>query len=160
MKDPICGMDVDPAAAAGSHIHDGQTYYFCSAHCLAEFRADPARYLSDDIMGQGCARYIQPRPPAPPTADTSTWYTCPMHPEIRQRGPGTCPKCGMALEPEVGSSAEDENPELGQMARRFWGSLGLSVPTLAIAMLNLKGLAWLQLTLATPVVLWGGWPFL
>jgi Cu+-exporting ATPase len=146
MKDPICGMDVDPATAAGSDIHDGQTYYFCSAHCLAEFRADPARH-------------IQPPPPAPPPADASAWYTCPMHPEIRQRGPGACPKCGMALEPEIASGAEDENPELGQMTRRFWVSLGLSVPTLAIAMLDVKGLAWLQFVLATPVVLWGGWPF-
>jgi Cu+-exporting ATPase len=146
MKDPICGMDVNPATAAGSDIHDGQTYYFCSAHCLAEFRADPARH-------------IQPPPPAPPPADTSAWYTCPMHPEIRQRGPGACPKCGMALEPEVASGTEDENPELGQMTRRFWVSLGLSIPTLAIAMLDVKGLAWLQFVLATPVVLWGGCPF-
>ncbi len=146
MKDPICGMDVDPTTAAGSHVHDGQTYYFCSAHCLAEFRTDPTRY-------------IRAHPPAPPPPDTSAWYTCPMHPEIRQRGPGTCPKCGMALEPEVASGAKDENPELGQMTRRFWVSLGLSIPTLAIAMLDLKGLAWLQFVLATPVVLWGGWPF-
>src|SRR5580700_11239138 len=127
MKDPICGMDVDPTTAAESYIHDGQTYYFCSAHCLAEFRANPARY-------------IQPHSPAPPQADTSAWYTCPMHPEIRQRGPGACPKCGMALEPEVVSIAEDENPELGQMTRRFWVSLGMSVPTLVIAMLDMKGL--------------------
>jgi Cu+-exporting ATPase len=146
MKDPICGMDVTPATAAWSDIHDGQTYYFCSTHCLAEFRTDPARY-------------INPHPPASPPTDTSAWYTCPMHPEIRQRGPGACPKCGMALEPEVASDAEDENPELGQMTRRFWVSLLLSVPTLAIAMLEVKGLAWLQLILATPVVLWGGWPF-
>jgi Cu+-exporting ATPase len=146
MKDPICGMDVDPATAAGSDIHDGQTYYFCSAHCLAEFRANPTRH-------------IQPPPPAPPPADASAWYTCPMHPEIRQRGPGACPKCGMALEPEIAGGAEDENPELGQMTRRFWVSLGLSIPTLAIAMLDVKGLAWLQFVLATPVVLWGGWPF-
>src|ERR1039458_5866141 len=146
MKDPICGMDVDPATAARSHVHDGQTYYFCSAHCLAEFRADPTRY-------------IQPHPSVPPPADISAWYTCPMHPEIRQRGPGACPKCGMALEPEVASSAEVENPELGQMTRRFWVSLGLSVPVFAITMLDVKGLAWLQLVLATPVVLWGGWPF-
>jgi Cu+-exporting ATPase len=146
MKDPICGMDVTPATAAWSDIHDGQTYYFCSTHCLAEFRTDPARY-------------INPHPPASPPTDTSAWYTCPMHPEIRQRGPGACPNCGMALEPEVASDAEDENPELGQMTRRFWVSLLLSVPTLAIAMLEVKGLAWLQLILATPVVLWGGWPF-
>jgi P-type Cu+ transporter len=146
MKDPICGMDVNPATAAGSHVYDGQTYYFCSAHCLAEFRVDPVRY-------------IKAHPLAQPPADTSAWYTCPMHPEVRQRGPGTCPKCGMALEPEVASGAEDENPELGQMTRRFWVSLGLSVPTLIIAMLGMKGLAWLQLVLATPVVLWGGWPF-
>src|SRR3984957_5939335 len=139
-------MDVDPATAAGSYVHDGQTYYFCSTHCLAEFRADPTRP-------------IQPHPPAPPPADTSAWYTCPMHPEIRQQGPGACPKCGMALEPEVVSLAEDENPELGRMTLRFWVSLGLSVPTFAIAMLDVKGLAWLQLALATPVVLWGGWPF-
>ncbi len=146
MKDPICGMDVDPVTAAASDVHEGQTYYFCSPHCLAEFLADPTRYT-------------QARSPAPHPVDTSAWYTCPMHPEIRQHGPGACPKCGMALEPEVVSIAEDENPELGQMTRRFWVSLGLSVPTLVIAMLDVNGLARVQLVLATPVVLWGGLPF-
>ena len=146
MKDPICGMDVEPDSAAGSQIHDGQTYYFCSAHCLAEFRADPARYA-------------QSHPAPPPAADKSAWYTCPMHPEIRQHGPGTCPKCGMALEPEVVSVAEDENLELKQMTRRFWAGVALSIPLLVIAMLEMKGFAWVQLILATPVVLWGGWPF-
>ena len=146
MKDPICGMDVEPGSAAGSHVHDGQTYYFCSAHCLAEFRANPAKYAP-------------PRSTPQSPADSSAWYTCPMHPEIRQRGPGTCPKCGMALEAEVASVGEDENPELRQMTRRFWVSLALALPALAIGMLELKGLAWLQLLLATPVVLWGGWPF-
>ncbi len=137
-------MDVDPATAAGSHVYDGQTYYFCSPHCLSEFRVNPTRH-------------VQLRSSSP--TDTSSWYTCPMHPEIRQRGPGVCPKCGMALEPEVVSIAEDENPELSQMTRRFWVSLGLSIPTFLIAMLDVKGLAWSQLVLATPVVLWGGWPF-
>src|SRR5580704_237895 len=146
MRDPICGMDVDPATAAASDVHDGQAYYFCSPHCLAKFRSDPTPY-------------IQAHSPASPPVDISAWYTCPMHPEIRQHGPGACPKCGMALEPEVVSIAGDENPELGQMTRRFWVSLGLSVPTLVIAMLDVKGLAWLQFVLATPVVLWGGWPF-
>src|ERR1039457_5163050 len=91
MKDPICGMDVEPATAAGSHVHDGQTYYFCSTHCLAEFRADPTRY-------------IQPHPSVPHPIDTSAWYTCPMHPEIRQPGPGACPKCGMGVVPQTKKS--------------------------------------------------------
>jgi P-type Cu+ transporter len=146
MKDPICGMDVQPESAAGSHVHDGETYYFCSTHCLETFRADPDKY-------------IEPPEASHPLTDSSAWYTCPMHPEIRQHGPGPCPKCGMALEPEVVSAKDDENPELRQMTRRFWVGVVLAVPLLAIAMFEWKGLAWLQFVLATPVVFWGGWPF-
>lgn len=145
VQDPVCRMDVDPATAAGKYEYEGTTYYFCNPRCLERFRADPRKYLS----GQAEA-------PAPPTG---AWYTCPMDPEVRQHGPGPCPKCGMALEPELPSAIEEENPELAYMQRRFWISLALTVPLVVIAMLGMHTTAWLQLILATPVVLWGGSPF-
>ena len=145
VKDPVCQMDVDPATAAGKYEYEGTTYYFCNPRCLERFRADPQKYLS----GQADA-------PAPPTG---TWYTCPMDPEVRQRGPGACPKCGMALEPEMPTAVEEANPELAYMQRRFWISLALTVPLMVIAMVGMHTTAWLQLILATPVVLWGGSPF-
>lgn len=142
-KDPVCHMDVDPATAAGKCEFEGTTYYFCNPRCLERFRADPRGYLS----GRG-----QAGAPAP-------LYTCPMDPEVRQRGPGACPKCGMALEPELPTAIEEENPELAYMQRRFWISLALTAPLVAIAMAGMHTTAWLQLILATPVVLWGGSPF-
>ena len=144
-KDPVCDMDVDPATAAGKYEYQGTTYYFCNPRCLERFRAEPRKYLS----GQAEA-------PAP-LGDA--WYTCPMDPEVRQRGPGACPKCGMALEPEMPSAVEEENPELAYMQRRFWISLALTAPLMVIAMAGMHTTAWLQLLLATPVVLWGGSPF-
>ena len=194
-KDPVCGMDVAAGAArGGSAEYAGRTYWFCSPSCREKFVAQPNRYVSAS-------------PPAPATPDDRT-YTCPMHPEVRQRGPGSCPKCGMALEPvapaparprtkwtcpmhpqivrdEPGScpicgmslepmtvGVEDgPDPELADMARRFWIGLVLTLPLLAFVMGDMlpgqplrhfiagRALAWLQLIIATPVVLWAGWPF-
>jgi Cu+-exporting ATPase len=151
-------MDVDPAHAEGGHAeYRGSTYWFCNPSCRERFVAHPARYL-------------RPRPAGSPGADART-YTCPMHPEVRQVGPGSCPTCGMALEP-VDVSAADEAPsaELVDMSRRFWVSLALTVPVFALAMADVLApslaerlapswLLWIQLLLSAPVVLWGGWPF-
>ncbi len=144
VKDPVCGMSVDPARAAGKFDYQGQTYYFCNPHCLEKFRADPQAYL-------------QPAPPPPP-APPGAIYTCPMHPEVRQAGPGACPICGMALEPLVAAPGEGPNPELVDMTRRLWISAALAVPLIAGAMVG-RIPNWAQLALATPAVLWGGWPF-
>jgi Cu+-exporting ATPase len=150
--DPVCGMSVDPARAAASTEFGGQTYYFCCPSCLQRFQADPQRYLRRDQPPQ--------QPPAPPGAV----YTCPMHPEVVSDHPGSCPKCGMALEPKTVSLEEPPNTELADMSRRFWIGLALTVPILLNMMTllwaALGGVApWLQLILATPVVLWCGWPF-
>lgn len=155
--DPVCHMNVQPETAAGSMVHEGVTYYFCSRHCLQKFEADPRRYLA------GAA----PEPMAP--APAGTIYTCPMHPEVRAERPGPCPYCGMALEPLTATPEGGPNPELVEMSRRFWIGLALSVPIFMIAMSDMltgnalmrqRGvLNWLQLVLATPVVFWCGWPF-
>ena len=158
MKDPVCGMDVEPADAAGGRAeYRGTTYWFCNPVCREKFVADPAHYL-------------EPRP-AGDTAADSRPYTCPMHPEVRQVGPGSCPKCGMALEPvEVAAADEAPSAELTDMSRRFWVSLALTIPVFALAMADVvapraaarlgPGLRlWIQLILTAPVVLWGGWPF-
>jgi Cu+-exporting ATPase len=147
-------MTVDPATAR-SHVHAGRTYHFCSQGCLNKFEAAPDQYL-------------QPKPASLAPVEDGTIYTCPMHPEIRQDHPGSCPKCGMALEPEIPSAEDaDENPELRDFTRRFWWTLPLSVIVMALAMLghrvgwmNMIVQSWLELLLATPVVLWAGWPFL
>ncbi len=153
--DPVCGMSVDPAATPHHFSHGGTVYHFCSAGCRAKFSADPARYLA----------------PAPATGaePAGTIYTCPMHPEVRQEGPGTCPLCGMALEPETVSAEEGPNAELIDMTRRLKIALPLTIPVFVLEMgshlFGLHGLVapqvsgWLQLVLATPVVLWAGWPF-
>lgn len=155
MKDPVCGMDVDPHTAKHSSHFNGRPYYFCSASCKTKFDSDPQRYLTpaqinDAVPGDAI-------------------YTCPMHPEIRQAGPGSCPICGMALEPLMVTADPGSNDELIDMTRRFWIGLVLSLPVLALEMgSHLTGLDhilsrstsnWLQLALATPVVLWAGWPF-
>ena len=156
VKDPVCGMTVDPHTAKHRHTHAGRPYYFCSDGCREKFIVDPSRYLE---------------PEAGPAASVpeGTIYTCPMHPEIRQQGPGSCPICGMALEPEIVSAEAPPNPELADMTRRFWIGLILALPVVALEMGgHLTGLHqwlgqqtsnWLQLILATPVVLWAGWPF-
>jgi P-type Cu+ transporter len=148
-KDPVCGMEVTPGTAAGSFEYRGETYYFCARSCLAKFQADPLKYL-------------EPQPAAQTLAATGVEYTCPMHPEVVQIGPGTCPICGMALEPKEIRTGDTENPELADMQRRFWISLALSSPLLVISMASLGPPAmrtWIALALATPVVLWAGWPF-
>ena len=153
--DPVCGMTVDPATGAHRADHDGRAYYFCSAGCRTKFVADPARYLDD-------------APRAEPEATPGAIWTCPMHPEVRQEGPGTCPICGMALEPEEPSLDDAPNPELIDFTRRFWVSAVLVVPVLIISMIaELIGVRfvspdaspWIQLALTAPIVLWGGKPF-
>ncbi len=155
-KDPVCGMTVDPHTAKHRHTHEGHPYYFCSARCRERFIAEPAKYLKPET-----------KPAAPVPAGAI--YTCPMHPEVRQEGPGACPICGMALEPEIVSADSAPNPELADMTRRFWIGLALTLPVFALEMGgHLTGLHqwlgqqksnWIQLLLATPVVLWAGWPF-
>jgi Cu+-exporting ATPase len=164
--DPVCGMTVDPADAAGSFEHEGKTYYFCSTHCLEKFRRDP-----EALLAAGEAEEEPPEEEEKPGEDAAV-YVCPMHPEVRQQGPGACPNCGMALEPEGPAAAEEEeNPELADMTHRFWAGVIFTVPLMAIAMIEmlagetLRGaappglLAWAQLALATPVVVWAGAPF-
>ena len=151
--DPVCGMTVDPATAKHKAEHQGQTYYFCSAGCRTKFVATPAKYLE--------------KVEAPVIAGAI--YTCPMHPEIRQEGPGSCPICGMALEPLTVTAESGPNHELIDMTRRFWIGLALALPVFILEMGgHLTGLTmllgqqlsnWLQFALATPVVLWAGWPF-
>jgi cation transport ATPase/YHS domain-containing protein len=202
--DPVCGMEVDPAKARGKVDRQGQTHYFCSASCASKFEADPDRYLHgphapahtagaraeapaspatvwtcpmhpevrQDHPGScpKCGMALEPAAPTGPT--TKVEYTCPMHPEIVRDEPGTCPICGMALEPRTVTVEEPPNPELADMSRRFWVSLLLSLPVFLLAMADMvPGLPlhflhehmalvnWVQLVLATPVVLWCGWPF-
>jgi Cu+-exporting ATPase len=156
VRDPVCGMTVDPATSKHRFDHEGTTYHFCSAGCRTKFAADPAKYLDKT---------------AAPRADIpeGTIYTCPMHPEIRQVGPGSCPICGMALEPEMASFEAGPNPELADMTRRFWIGALLSIPPVVLEMGgHLAGSHgwvdqtlsnWIQFVFATPVVLWAGWPF-
>ena len=213
VKDPVCGMAVDPATAKHRRAHGGQTYYFCCQHCAEKFDAAPENFLqapgrsaglvmlgakpmaartSDEPYPAAPAKrgYVCPmcpevresnsgacprcgmalEPEAPVTAKRVE-YTCPMHPEIVRTGPGSCPICGMALERRTVTAEAEENPELRDMTRRFWISLALTLPLLGIAMADmlpgmpvqhaLPGgwLPWIELLLATPVVLWGGWPF-
>lgn len=153
VKDPVCGMQVDPATTPYHADYQGQAWHFCSAGCRSKFIADPQRTL-------------QPENNTAAVAPPGTEYTCPMHPQIVQVGPGICPICGMALEPMRPSLDEEENPELTDFRRRFWWTLPLSVATMLLAMVgnSWHGLApdtrsYLELALSTPVVLWAGWPF-
>ena len=174
--DPVCGMTVDPATArGGSHEHEGTTYYFCSPGCREKFAVDPVRFLDPDRpkagMGGGHVSHEAPGTKlAAPAGKDDVEYTCPMHPEIVQIGPGECPICGMALEPKTVSLEEPENHELRDMTRRFWVSVVLSAPLLLLAMGEMAGLPWLhglpmrtlgwwQLALAAPVCTWAAWPF-
>lgn len=204
LRDPVCGMSVNDTSPH-RHEHGGSTYYFCSAHCVKKFVSEPEKYLSRSDgaakpdhghhnhhgagqavphicpmcpevrqMGPGscpkCGMALEPETPTLP--GTKVEYTCPMHPEVVSDEPGSCPKCGMALEPRTVTLEDAESPELVDMRRRFWASLALTVPILFIAMgdMVLPGspiasamggsARWLELLLATPVVLWGGWPFL
>ena len=206
--DPVCGMTVSPEMAAGSYDYGGQTYHFCSSHCLNRFREDPERFVNkarEPIPSQAieipseptsalarptqtytcpmdpevrqdkpgscpkCGMALEPITITP--AKEKIEYTCPMHPQIVRDAPGNCPICGMALEPRTVSLEEEENPELIDMTRRFWVSVILSLPLILIAMgeflpghllertASMSTLGWIQLVLATPVVLWGGWLF-
>ncbi len=158
-KDPVCGMTVDPAQAKGSALHEGQTYYFCAARCMNKFKQSPASYLAPGAAQMSAM-----------DVEAAEW-TCPMHPEVIQDHPGSCPKCGMALEPKTIQLTEGPNEELTDMTRRFWVSAALSVPLLLLGMgellpagqkllMSLGGATnWIQLALASPAVLWGGWPF-
>ncbi|MDB5309222.1 MAG: silP 2 [Gemmataceae bacterium] len=169
--DPVCGMTVDPAAAAGSVKHDGTTYYFCSRRCVERFQADPQAFLTHPRPAEehSCCGSPPAIPAAPATPGTK--YTCPMHPEVVRDGPGTCPKCGMALEPMIPQAGvPEDDSELRDMTRRFWVSAGLTLPVFVLAMapmipgLNLPhqlvaAANWVGLGLSTPVVFWAGWPF-
>ncbi len=193
-KDPVCGMTVVPSKAAGTTLHKGEKYYFCSKSCQAKFEATPEKYLAPapaapptaaerateyicpmdpevSQMGPGsCPKCGMALEPATVTLATRTVYTCPMHPEIVRDAPGVCPICGMALEPRD-VVAEEANPELDYMTRRLWVAALLSAPLLAVMvaemlpgmplhnLLSGNVLAWLEFALATPVVLWCGWPF-
>ena len=211
--DPVCGMTVDTSNPADTVDHEGTVYYFCSKHCAARFRQAPEQFLDQPSAGGGhdcchhtpathqislpaitpqsrqvpyicpmhpevrqmgpgscpkCGMALEPEAPAAPTERVQ--YTCPMHPEVEQDSPGTCPKCGMALEPTT-VVAEESNPELDDMTRRFWVSALLTLPLVALAMARMffadefsrwfstRTLGLMEFALATPVVLWGGWPF-
>ncbi|WP_394998456.1 heavy metal translocating P-type ATPase [Sphingomonas sp.] len=154
-KDPVCGMMVDPLKTAHYAEHAGHAHHFCSAGCRTKFIADPASYLSD-------------QPHLKPDAAPGAIWTCPMHPQIRQVGPGTCPICGMALEPEEPSLDDGPNPELVDFTRRMWIATALTIPLLAVSMfaelfryqlVSPSASPWVQLVLAAPVVLWAGAPF-
>src|ERR1051325_6547770 len=212
MVDPICGMSVEPEHTAGNYTYNGQTYYFCSQHCLAKFEENPEKFLkaaTPEHTGHAhgyehvpmplparaerkpttvyvcsmdpevrepkpgacpkCGMALEPEAPAAPLVKTE--YVCPMHPEIVRSEPGACPICGMALEPRTVTLEEEKNPELIEMTRRFWISIALTVPIVFFAMSEMIPsqpvqrnisphlINWIQLILATPVVLWCGWPF-
>lgn len=169
--DPVCGMTVNPETAAGSYQYNGQTYYFCSTHCLHKCREDPERFLNKSSGPMPAQLVGIQRAPKPAPASVDQTYTCPMHPEIVRDAPGNCPICGMALEPVSVTLIGEENHELDDMRRRFRVSLMLTIPIFAVGMsdlipgmplqriVNPTALSWIQLIMAAPVVLWGGWPF-
>ena len=165
VRDPICGMTVDPATAKHRTDYAGETFSFCSAKCKDRFAADPQQYATPRTDRPAARVEAQPVGPA------GTIYTCPMHPEIRETAPGNCPICGMALEPLTPAVGSESNPELADMTRRFWIGLVLTLPLVVLDMgqhlpgfhlhrlLSPRLSAWIQLALATPVVLWAGAPF-
>jgi len=176
-KDPVCGMMVDPQKSAGKVSHGDKTYYFCSKRCAERFEKEPEKYLTapgtagmESAPHPGHAKHsgeVAAVPEAVPATTKGTRYTCPMHPRIIQIGPGSCPICGMALEPMDALAEVEADPEYDSMSRRLWVSAVLSLPVLLLAMfgdglrLPLSSVArnWVEFVLATPVVLWGGWPF-
>ncbi|GAB3197479.1 heavy metal translocating P-type ATPase [Nocardioides hungaricus] len=175
VEDPVCGMDVDPVTSQYRSERDGQTYHFCSERCQAKFEDSPETFLAthtgrSDQTDHGAAHVTGPEAGAAAAAGESTEWTCPMHPEIRRPGPGSCPICGMALEPVTVSADSGPSPELADMTRRFWVGVALSIPVVVLGMgaelvpaihnlVSARASAWVQLVLATPVVLWAGWPF-
>ena len=156
VKDPVCGMDVDPHTSRHRADHAGKTWYFCSEKCQEKFIAKPDAYLEPSKQSQA-------------SVPSGSIYTCPMHPEVRREGPGDCPICGMALEPETVSADTGPSDELKDMTRRFWIGLVLTLPVFALEMgghvfglmhfISQQTSNWIQLLLATPVVVWAGWPF-
>jgi P-type Cu+ transporter len=198
--DPVCGMKVDPVDARYQFEYHGQKYYFCSAACREKFKAEPAVYLETQKVPVAKPATPAPKPSEPriytcpmdpevrqagpgacpkcgmaldpeiAVAPRKVEYTCPMHPEIVRPGPGSCPICGMALEPRTVTAVEEENPELRDMTRRFWISVALTVPLVFLAISDMipgqpvqhalgRWMVWIEFVFATPVVLWGGWPF-
>ena len=155
MKDPVCGMEVQEPPKIKT-IWQSETYGFCSSGCLTKFQTDPAKYIQPKEVSK--------------VSNPKALYTCPMHPEVIQEGPGSCPKCGMALEPKDVSTSAD-NSEYKDMSKRFWVSLIFSVPIILLAMLeifpnksiekilSMKVINWIAFVLATPIVIWGGWMF-
>jgi len=164
-KDPVCGMTVAREKAAATAEHEGKTYYFCSLRCGERFRAEPGKFLA--APGTAGMESAGGKSGAAHAEEKNVRYTCPMDPEIVQMGPGVCPKCGMALEPMEATAETGPDPELVSMTRRFWVSAPLALPVLLLGMFGgrLHGvlphgaLAWIEMALASPVVLWGGWPF-
>ena len=166
IHDPVCGMAVDPAVAKNRAEHNGQSYYFCCSGCKAKFLADPAQFVNP------VARPV-PGVPSAPSASLAqgTIYTCPMHPQIRRNEPGSCPICGMALEPAGIPEAEGTSPELEDMTRRFVIGAVLATPIFILEMgghlrplnidhyVTMTASLWIQFVLATPIVLWCAWPF-
>jgi Cu+-exporting ATPase len=177
VKDPVCGMMVDPRTSGGKVAHGEQAYYFCSQRCAERFEKDPGKFLakpgaagmeSSTSAGQSeQSTHASPAIERPSAANKDIPYTCPMHPEIVQVGPGSCPICGMALEPVDAFAEVETDPEYDSMLRRFWVSAALSLPVLLLAMFgdalklpfSSSARNWIEFVLATPVVLWGGWPF-
>ena len=173
VRDPVCGMGVDPANAAATRVHAGETYYFCSKHCAERFEKEPDRFVrspGNAPMESASAHHPDDSPARSSNASEGQQkirYTCPMHPEIVQWGPAVCPKCGMTLEPMDMVAGERSDPEYESMRKRVWVSAVLSVPVLMLGMfgeklgLRLSGTErnWIEFVLASPVVLWGGWPF-
>jgi len=158
LTDPICGMTVTEQSQHRL-AHEGRTYYFCSAKCQGKFAIEPARYVAP-------AATVDSQPPIQVTVVAGTIYTCPMHPEIRQDHPGNCPKCGMTLEPLLPDLDDDDNPELRDFHRRFWWTLPLTAIVFVLAMfghrlqwMDMAVQSWVELVIATPIVLWAGWPF-
>lgn len=174
VKDPVCEMDVDAITAKHTYHLNGADYYFCSSGCLQKFKAHPDSYINPKKPAASCCHghgYHKPQTQHSVAANENAIYTCPMHPEVRQVGPGNCPKCGMALEPETVSLEAAPNHELKDMTHRFWVSALLAAP-LALFVMGAHLLPniphewmdsplshWIQMLVATPVVLWGGWPF-
>lgn len=161
--DPVCGMTVEIKSAAASHLHEGRSYYFCCRHCQERFASSPETFLNRPQSTEAVS--------SPLSGQGKTEYICPMDPEILSLKPGSCPICGMALEPRTVSADDEENPELRDMQRRFWSCVALTAPLFLIAMSDMLAMfsfslpisqqnrVWLECALATPVVLWGGWPF-
>lgn len=170
VKDPVCGMDVDPATSQHRFKYDGETYDFCSGHCQAKFEASPQTYLDPHAGGDHDHAHPGHQAAASPPAGEVEEWTCPMHPEIRRPSPGPCPICGMVLKPVTITAATGPSPELVDMKRRFWVALVLSIPVLILGMgrdlipvlhdvVPAAVSNWVQLAFATPVVLWAGKPF-